>query len=86
MFYKNIFDMIESSREATPLRQLATASIPLLPNVNWIWMANHIYGFVGKRMNDTMLGRMATLAGGEEFNGFELWRALFVEFRVAPLR
>ena len=32
-------------------------------------------------MNDTMLGRMLTLAGGEEFNGFELWRALHVEFR-----
>ena len=81
MFYKNIFDMIESSREPIPFRQLSTASVPLLPNVNWIWMANHIYGFVGKCMNDTMLGRMATLAGGEEFNGFELWRALFVEFR-----
>ena len=81
MFYKNVFDMIESSREPIPFRTLATASVPLLPNVNWIWMANHIYGFIGKCMNDTMLGRMATMAGGEEFNGFELWRALFVEFR-----
>ena len=81
MFYKNIFDMIENSREPIPFRSLATASVPLLPNVNWIWLANHIYGFIGKCMNDTMLGRMATMAGGEEFNGFELWRALFVEFR-----
>ena len=81
MFYKNIFDMIESSREPIPFRQLATANVPLLPNVNWVWLSNHIYGFVGKCMNDTMLGRTATLAGGEEFNGFELWRALFVEFR-----
>ena len=81
MFYANIFDMIEGSHNPIPFQYLATASIPLLPHVNWVWLSNQIYGFVGKCMNDTMLGRMLTLAGGEEFDGFELWRALHVEFR-----
>ena len=81
MFYQNIFDMIENSREPITFQMLSTASVPLLPNVNWIWLSNHIYGFVGKCLNDTMLGRMSTMAGGEEFNGFELWRAMHVEFR-----
>ena len=31
-------------------------------------------------MNDAMLGRMETLAQGEETNGVELWRALYAEY------
>ena len=81
MFYQNIFDLIEANPEPLTFRQLSQSHIQLLPNVNWVWLSNHLYGFIGKVFNDTMLGRMQTLAGGEEFNGFELWRAMHVEFR-----
>ena len=81
IFYQNIFDLIEQNRVPITFQNLSNTSIALLPNANWIWLANHIWGFIGKVVNDTMLGRMATLAGGEEFNGFELWRALHVEYR-----
>ena len=81
MYYQNIFDLIEGSSVPITFNMLNPTSIPLLPHVNWLWVANHLWGFIGKCVDHTMLGRMSTLAGGEEFNGMELWRALFVEYR-----
>ena len=81
MYYQNIFDLIEGSNVPITFNMLNQTSIPLLPNVNWLWVANHLWGFIGKCVDDTMLGRMSTLAGGEGFNGMELWRTLFVEYR-----
>ena len=65
MFYHNIFDMIESNQTPITFQTLSASNIPLLPNVNWVWFANHIYGFVGKCLNGTMLGRVSTMSGGE---------------------
>ena len=81
MFYQNIFDLIESNREPITFQALSQTKLEILPNANWIWLANHIFGFVAKCVNDAMLGRLTTMAGGEEFNGFEVWRALHVEHR-----
>ena len=77
--------MIEGGSVPITFNMLNTTSIPLLPNVNWVWVANHLCGFIGKCVDDIMLGRMTTLAGSEEFNGIELWRALFVEYRSASV-
>ena len=30
-------------------------------------------------MSDALFGRRLTLAGGQEFNGLELWRALYMK-------
>ena len=60
---------------------ISTCSSELLGSSTSSYADSCSWTCVGKVVNDTMLGRMATLAGGEEFNGFELWRALHVEYR-----
>ena len=80
MSYKDIFDIIEKTKSIVSFSALAVTRVHHLPNVNWIWSANHLWGFIGKVLNDTMLGRMQTMAQGEEFNGIELLRAIYLEF------
>ena len=42
MFYQNIFDLIEQNRVPITFQNLSNTSVALLPNANWIWLANHI--------------------------------------------
>ena len=47
--------------------------------VDWSWITSHLWTFIGKHVTQTTYTRRTTLTGGEEDNGVELWRALFVE-------
>ena len=80
MYYKDIFDIIEKEKHIINWRSMAITRIPELPNVQWSWVATHIWSFVSRFLGDTMLGRMENMAQNEEFNGIELWRALYLEF------
>ena len=77
--YGEVFDIVERTKVPLTLIVLSNAKLPTLPHLNWRWVASHIWTFIGKWMNDTQLERRLTLAGGEEFNGIELWRSWFVE-------
>ena len=78
--YSHIFDLLEQTRTIIGLKDLASLKVTALPNINWNWIASHIWTFVGKWMTDTQLNRRLTLAQGEAYNGTEVWRALFHEY------
>ena len=80
VYYCEVFDLIESTKQMLTLKTLNDARVPSLPNVNWRWLASHLWTFLGRWMNNTQLDRRITLASGEEYNGVELWRALFTEY------
>lgn len=80
VYYCEVFDLIESTKQMLTLQTLNDASVPSLPNVNWRWLASHLWTFLGRWMNNVQLDRRITLASGEEYNGVELWRALFTEY------
>ena len=79
LFYKDIFDMVESEKSTISWSRLATLKVAALPNLDWQWIASQIWSFIGRFMTDTLFGRRLTLTCGEEFNGLELWRALWME-------
>ena len=72
--------MIEQNKGIITLQALATSAIPSLPNINWGWIASHLWTFLRKLMANAQLRRRLSLAQGEEFNGVELWRSQFVEY------
>ena len=80
MYYKEIFDQVEKEKNVVNVGALVNISAPTLSNLNWAWVGLHVWTFAGKWMNDTQLGRRLTITQGEDYNGLELWRALFVEY------
>ena len=80
VYYSEVFDLIEQTKNILTLQTLNDARVPTLPNVHWRWLASHLWTFIGKWMTNGQLDRRITLASGEEYNGVELWRALFVEY------
>ena len=79
-YYMEILDIIEKEKNILNWSKIWNTRLPSLPNLNWPWIATHIWNFVGRHVSDTMLGRMEALAQGKEFNGVEVWRALYLEF------
>ena len=80
MHYREVFELIEKNKNIITIESLNSTNISTLPNVNWLWIASHLWTFIGKWMTNNQLRRRLALAQGEEFNGIELWRALFVEY------
>ena len=64
VYYCEVFDLIESTKSILTLRTLNDARVPSLPNVNWRWLASHLWTFLGRWMNNTQLDRRITLASG----------------------
>ena len=53
----------------------------VIDSLGWselVVLANDMYTFIGHVMTEACYPRRQTLAGGEEGNGFELWRKLFL--------
>ena len=80
MHSREVFDLVEQSKQIMTIKFLSETRVQRLPNINWTWIASHIWTFLGKWMTNTQLRRRLALAQGEEFNGIELWRSLFVEY------
>ena len=77
--YSYVFSLIEGEKVPIRWRFLATTRVAELPYMNWEWMATHLWTFTANYLSDVQLNRRGTLVMGEEFNGLELWRALFRE-------
>ena len=77
--YSTVFRMVEKEKAPISWASLAATRNPELPYVNWQWMATHLWTFTGQFLTDTQLQRRTDLTLGEEFNGLELWRALYGE-------
>jgi hypothetical protein len=75
--YSKIFEIIEKNKIPIPLHSLSNTRIPELPNIDWCWIATHLWTFTGNFLSDDQLTHRMTLVAGEEFNGVEYWRALF---------
>ena len=65
----DIFDIIEKETSVLTWFHIMSTRLPTLPNLNWAWIATPIWNLVGRHVSETMLGRMKTLAQGEEVNG-----------------
>lgn len=74
-----VFDLIENNKQPTKFADLPATNVPGLPNMDWQWIAMHIWTFTGNFLSDSQLARRTTLVGGEEFNGLEFGRTLFSE-------
>ena len=77
--YSKIFSVVESQKTPISWSVLSNTRNRDLPYLNWHWIATHIWTIIGGFLNDTQLNRRTDLTLGEEFNGLELWRALYTE-------
>ena len=77
--YTTVFSLVESCKMPISWSTLASIHIPELPHMNWQWISTHVWTITGGFLSDTQLNRRTDLTCGEEFNGLELWRALFNE-------
>ena len=77
--YAKVFELIERQKTPIDWNTLATTRVAELPYLNWQWVATHLWSFTGAYLTDIQLTDRATLSGGQEFNGLEHWRALFLQ-------
>ena len=77
--YAKVFDLVEQQRTPINWHQLTTLRVPELPYLNWQWVSTHLWSFTGAYLTDSQLTNRVTLVGGQEFNGLEHWRALYLQ-------
>ena len=76
--YGPIFAMIEETKTRISNIRLTMGQLNDGTMVDFKWLSQHMWVFIGKHDND-LHGRRLALTQNEADNGFELWRALFVE-------
>ena len=76
-----VFKLIESWKVPIQMSQLGVNVIGAHQNVvvDFRWVANHLWTFIGKNVTDSVYYSRTTLTHGEENNGVELWRALYIQ-------
>ena len=77
--YATIFKLVETNKARIDWISIANTKTPELPYLNWSWISQHLWTVTGNYLTDTLLNKRTDLTLGEEFNGLELWRALFSE-------
>ena len=77
--YALIFDLIEKAKTPIPIHTLNMFRLENGIIVDMRWIAQHLWTFIGKNVNDSVHERRLTLTQNEEDNGIELWRSLFIE-------
>ena len=77
--YALVFDMVERQKTQINWHQLASTRVPEMPYLNWQWVSTHLWSFTGAYLTDTQLTNRMTLVGGQEFNGLEHWRSLYLQ-------
>ena len=78
--YLRIFDLIEATSRPIKNSELGTLSVAGLP-VDWKWISVKLWTFIGDHVTDLIHSRRIQLTLGDEFNGLELWRALYVKHK-----
>ena len=77
--YAEVFRLIENEKGIISWANLPHMKIQSLPHMNWQWIASHLWSFMGQYMTDNVLNDRLVHTCGEEFNGLELWRQLFLQ-------
>ena len=76
--YIRILDKVEQTNETITMERLRTVQMENL-ELDWDWLSQHLWTTMAYFVNDTVLSRRKVYTQGEEWNGIELWRAMFVE-------
>ena len=58
---------------------ISKTRIDSLLSSDLVQLARFLWTFLGNHMTNTLLNRRTALAGGDDRNGFELWRVLYWE-------
>ena len=77
--YAQVFSLIEASGSMITQANLNMGTLSDGTVVNFKWLSQHLWVFIGKNINDDLHGRRLALTQNDADNGFELWRALFIE-------
>ena len=77
--YATIFRIVETNKARIDWMSIANTQNPELPHLNWQWIAQHLWSITGNYLTDNLMNKRTDMTLGEEFNGLELWRALFNE-------
>ena len=74
-----LLDVVEKAR--IPLTFSWLAACPGIDGarLDLPWLSRHLWTFLGNRLGDSIYVRRIQVAGGEESNGLELWRRIFME-------
>ena len=74
-----LLDLVQKYRQPLTFRALNDIrSVDDAP-LNLPWLSRHLWTFLGPRLGDSIYQRRVQMAGGEDSNGLELWRRLFIE-------
>ena len=82
--YAQIFQLIESSKSKISNVNLGMGQLSDGTPVDFKWLSQHLWVFIAKNMNDDLHGRRLALTQNDPDNGFERWRALFIENEGGP--
>ena len=77
--YSYIFNLIEAQGSRIVQANLQNGVLENGAAVDFRWLSQHLWVFIGKNINDDLHGRRLALTQNDADNGFELWRALFIE-------
>ena len=77
--YGQIFEIIEAQKTRISNNNLTMGQLEDGTLVDYKWISQHLWVFVGKNIDNDLHGRRMALTQNDADNGFELWRALYVE-------
>ena len=77
--YGFIFNLIEAQKTRISNSNLSMGKLDDGTEVDFKWLSQHLWVFIGKNIDNDLHGRRLALTQNEQDNGFELWRALYVE-------
>ena len=75
-----LLEVVEKHREALTFQKLSSISTVDGATLDLPVISRQLWCFLGPRLGDSLYSRRVQLAGGEDQNGLELWRKLFMEF------
>ena len=75
-----VFDLIESTNRPIRNSELATLVVDGL-KIDWKWISVKLWTFIGEHVTDLIHSRRIQLTLGDDMNGLELWRALYIKHK-----
>ena len=76
-----VFSEIEKQKSTVPMSSQISTSLFTTERqvqVDFAWISNVLWTFIGKNISDTLYGNRSAMASGPD-NGIELWRSYFVK-------
>ena len=82
--YFHIFAIIETQKTRISYLTLTMGQLDDWTVADYRWLSQHLLAFIAKNIDNDLHGRRMALTQNVADNGFELWRALFVENDWGP--